>query len=175
MNNDKITILPDGSACFTASFPLPKTHWLYTKDAYGMTPPPPMGLRCGSRSGLSEQMSKTFEVLDSKKIDTEDLYRRVLSRHVANAVRYGIKVATNNGKEKDFDPDAIVQGVLVGLFGYHTTTGLTHWDGAMPLPSGLFSVLNGLIAEKCELPPLYGESLPFEEPKVTIDAVPLLD
>lgn len=35
MSDDTVTILPDGSAFFTASLPLPKDHWLYAPRAEG--------------------------------------------------------------------------------------------------------------------------------------------
>lgn len=37
------TILPDGSAFFVASFPLPETHWLYQRDPDGFIGDPPTG------------------------------------------------------------------------------------------------------------------------------------
>jgi hypothetical protein len=76
--------LPDGSGAFVASWPLPKTHWLY---AEGRNEPPPP----------------------------------VIPRHYADdvraAARYAIRASTMNGKEADFDPDAMVQNVVVGLLG----------------------------------------------------------
>lgn len=132
--------LPDGSGCFTASLPLPPDHWLFN----GEDDAPPMGLRCGQGTGL------------------EDLYRAVIGRHVSNAVRYALRVSTKRGTEKDFDPDAVVQSTLVGLFGYHTPTGTgtEDWHNPNPIPAGVFSVLNELLAGKNTSPPLYKESEP---------------
>ncbi len=31
--------------------------------------------------------------------------------------------ATMKGKEQDFDPDALIQNLIVGMLGYHTPTG----------------------------------------------------
>src|SRR5687767_4976642 len=93
MNN---TILPDGSAFLTASYPLPKDHWLYS--GHDNVPPMPMKI------GLSAE-------------------RTELVQQVAKAARYAIRTSTMNGKEQDFDPDAMVQNMIIGLLGYWTLTG----------------------------------------------------
>lgn len=93
MNN---TILPDGSAFFTASCPLPKDHWLYVE--HDNVPPMPMKI------GLSEERSE-------------------LVRQIREAARFAIRASTMNGKEQDFDPDAMVQNMIIGLVGYYTLTG----------------------------------------------------
>lgn len=41
MSDDTVHVLPDGSAFMTASFPLPKTHWLYERDPEGFIGDPP--------------------------------------------------------------------------------------------------------------------------------------
>lgn len=96
-HDDKTTILPDGSAFFTASFPLPSDHWLYA-DGHEQ---PPMGLKVG----------------------TDDPTRQILVEHVRAAARYAVRASTMNGKEPDFDPDAVVQNMVVGLLGYFTPDG----------------------------------------------------
>lgn len=88
--------LPDGSGAFTASWPLPKTHWLYAEGHE--EPPMPM------RVGVGPQRNQLA-----------DLVRR--------AARYAIRASTMNGKETDFDPDAMVQNFVVGLLGYWTEDG----------------------------------------------------
>ena len=47
---------------------------------------------------------------------------------VREAVKYAVRGATMSGKDMDFDPDALVQNALVGLFGYHTEDGLSDID-----------------------------------------------
>ncbi len=42
--DNQVTVLPDGSAFATASWPLPKTHWLYA-EGHNV---PPMPLRMGT-------------------------------------------------------------------------------------------------------------------------------
>lgn len=91
-------VLPDGSSFFTASMPLPKTHWIYEE-----TGEPPMGMRTG----------------------TADVRRKPLEQIVRDAAKYAIKACTMNGREKDFDPDALVQNMIVGMLGYHTEDGLS--------------------------------------------------
>ncbi len=39
-----VTVLPDGSACFTMSFPLPKDHWLYAERRDDEIPSPHLPL-----------------------------------------------------------------------------------------------------------------------------------
>lgn len=94
------TILPDGSAFTTVSYPLPAEHWLYA-DAVNE---PPMGMRTG----------------------TDDPRRVDLAEQIRAAGRYAVRCATMNGKEPDFDPDALVQQLVVGLLGYFTPDGLSH-------------------------------------------------
>lgn len=85
-------ILPDGSSFFTASFPLPKDHWLYAPREY--------------RDGEDEPADKPKPILTHEQRDA-----------VVAAVRYAIRAATMNGKENDFDPDALVQNAVVALCG----------------------------------------------------------
>lgn len=134
MTEDAI-VLPDGSSCFTASMPLPKDHWLYQPCSNT----PPMGLRLGSTAPYDAR------------------YRRVLSRHVQNAVRYAVRCATMNGQEKDFDPDALVQSAIIGLFGYHTDDGLSDdsFLNPSPVPNGYHGVMTELMGGLCVIPPLY--------------------
>ncbi len=96
MEKDKVYVLPDGSGCFVASLPLPKDHWLYAPER--SEPPMPM------RVGLGPK-------------------RTELVKQVREAARYAVRAATLNGKETDFDPDALVQNMVVGLLGYFTEDG----------------------------------------------------
>lgn len=86
--------LPDGSGFFTASLPLPKTHWLYAP-------------RC--------------QQWDNERDTCADQPRPILThaqrQEVIAAVRYAIRAATRNGESMDFDPDALVQNAVVALCG----------------------------------------------------------
>jgi hypothetical protein len=88
--------LPDGSGVFTASMPLPKDHWLYAEGSN--EPPMPMQVGLGPK-------------------------RNELAGQIREAAKYAIRASTMNGEEKDFDPDAIVQNMVVGLLGYWTENG----------------------------------------------------
>ena len=88
--------LPDGSGAFVASYPLPKDHWLYA-DHENV---PPAFMRIGIGPKRSE-----------------------LAKQIASAARHAIRASTMNGKEMDFDPDAMVQNMVVGLLGYWTEDG----------------------------------------------------
>ena len=51
---------------------------------------------------------------------------------VRAAIKYAIRGATMCGQEMDFDPDAMVQNMIVGLLGYWTADGLSS-DGRQTL------------------------------------------
>jgi hypothetical protein len=88
--------LPDGSGAFVASWPLPKTHWLYAEGPN--EPPMPMRVGLGAK-------------------------RNELADQIKAAARHAIRASTMNGKETDFDPDAMVQNMVIGLLGYWTEDG----------------------------------------------------
>lgn len=91
--NNQVTVLPDGSAFFTANMPLPKDHWLYAprdewddeRDEYAECPVP--------------------------------ILTNAQSKAVTTAARYAIRSATMCGRDNDFDPDALVQSMVYALCG----------------------------------------------------------
>lgn len=87
-----VTLLPDGSAFYTASFPLPKGHWLYVPRVY---------------DGVS---------VKPRELPTPILTHEQKAAVVA-AIRYAIRGATCCGKDMDFDPDALVQNAVYALCG----------------------------------------------------------
>ena len=87
-----VTVLPDGSAFATASFPLPKTHWMYAPRQY--------------MPGHDEPVELPTPVLTHADRD------RVIA-----AVRYAVRGATMCGQDNDFDPDALVQNAVYALCG----------------------------------------------------------
>ena len=89
------TILPDGSAFAVASFPLPKSHWLYQPRVY--------------MPGHDEPVELPTPVLTHAERD-----------RVVAAIRYAVRGATMCGKEIDFDPDALVQNAVYALCGPFT-------------------------------------------------------
>mgnify|MGYP001602381324 CR=1 FL=1 len=89
--------LSDGSGFALASFPLPKDHWL-TKEGYNDPPTPFL-------------------------MGTDDPARKEWEENIVAVTRYACRAATMNGKEMDFDPDAMVQNTVVGFLGYHTPDG----------------------------------------------------
>lgn len=86
--------LPDGSGFFTASFPLPKDHWIFETTSDGFTGPPPMPLRSWSGSSRDEMVTAIWA-----------------------AAKYAIRASTRCGRENDFDPDAMAMNMVVGLLG----------------------------------------------------------
>ena len=101
--------LPDGSGFTTGSYPLPRDHWLYAEGHE----PPPMPLRMGKSKA-----------------------RALVAEAIRDAARYAVRGATRNGQEVDFDPDAIVQNMVVGLVGYFTEDGTSgdEWDNPKEIP-----------------------------------------
>lgn len=83
-------VLPDGSSFFTMSFPLPENHWLHL-PGFNDSPAPFMEESKDNRKEWQEKITK--------------------------AAKYAIRSATMNGKIVDFDPDAMLQQIIVGLIG----------------------------------------------------------
>lgn len=96
MSGDNVHRLPDGSGFFTASMPLPGDHWLYAEGT-NESPAP-------WRIGVGKE-------------------RDMVAEQIRSAARYAIRASTMNGKETDFDPDAMVQNMVVGLIGCWTKDG----------------------------------------------------
>lgn len=96
------TILPDGSAFATASLPLPEDHWLTSGPNVPNVPPMPF------------------------RVGRENLRLRLaMIEKISAAARYAVRSATMNGASEDFDPDALVQNLLIGMLGYNTPDGLS--------------------------------------------------
>ena len=96
----EITVLPDGSAFGTISLPLPDDHWLFAEPESGYENPP-MPMRIG----------------------TDDPRRREMKEMLQQAGRYAVRAATANGKVDNYDPDAVIQNLIVGMLGYNTPDG----------------------------------------------------
>jgi hypothetical protein len=58
--------------------------------------------------------------------------REEFAAKIREAGRYAVRSATMNGKDMDFDPDALVQNLVVGMLGYWTNDGLSSDDWANP-------------------------------------------
>ena len=102
--------LPDGSGFAMMSMPLPADHWL-TKESAEYEPPP-MPFRLGTEEDGTNILSR---------IKT----REEFAKKILLAGRYACRAATMNGKEMDFDPDALLQNLVVGMLGYWTPDGLS--------------------------------------------------
>lgn len=102
--------LPDGSGVSVGSFPLPKDHWIYTEGSNV----PPMMLRCG----------------------TADPKRKELEQAIREGVKYALKASTMNGKDDDYDPDAVVQNAIVGIIGYFTPDGTDQTSDVQVIGAG---------------------------------------
>lgn len=100
---------PDGSGFATVSMPLPVNHWL-TLPGYDEPPAPFL-------------------------MGTDDPQRQEWAEKIRAAARYAVRGATINGTEDDFDPDAMVQNMVVGMLGYFTRDGLSHDSELVPDPA----------------------------------------
>lgn len=98
-NVNEVVVLPDGSGFATASWPLPKTHWIYA-EGRDETPMP-------FRIGLGDERTR-------------------LAQRIKDAAQVAIRRTTMNGQQMDFDPDALVQNLVVCMLGYWTSDGLSH-------------------------------------------------
>ncbi len=108
---EEVGLLPDGSGFAIGSFPLPKDHWLTANPEAFNVPPMPF------RMGKGEPERRRYE------------------QALRAAGRYAVRCATYNGKEMDFDPDALIQNLITGFLGYHTATGLSSDEWANPSPA----------------------------------------
>ncbi len=96
MNNvmpNSYTVLPDRTAFATASWPLPKDHWLYA----------PRGEWDNARDEYAECPTPILT----------NAHRQA----VAAAARYAIRGATMCGQDEDFDPDAMALNMVYALCG----------------------------------------------------------
>jgi len=105
--------LSDGSGFAVMSMPLPKDHWLTADpDKFEV---PPMPFRMGTASAPIHNK-------------TREMWAEALTK----AGRYAVRAATRNGKVEDFDPDALVQNIVIGMLGYNTPEGLSSDEWANP-------------------------------------------
>lgn len=86
--------LPDGSALFLMSFPLPPDHWLTQPRVYAT--------------------ESSFDTVDKP---TPILWRAIHEHNVRAAAKWAIRVSTDCGREMDFDPDALVMNFVYAICG----------------------------------------------------------
>lgn len=124
----EVGILPDGSGFATMSMALPENHWIYGKELNGEYEAPPMFFKMGaeeiaymgsSRNGRSAMIPATMT-------------KQEFAEKIREAGKYAVRSSTMNGKEMDFDPDALLQNLVVAFLGYWTDDGLSGDDWANP-------------------------------------------
>lgn len=93
---NEITKLPDGSAFTVAELSLPLNHWLYSQE----NNIPPMPYKMG--------------VVDPRRSE--------MVQNIRKATKYALRVSTMNG-QTDYDPDAVVQNMVIAMVGYFTLDG----------------------------------------------------
>lgn len=121
--------LPDGSGFALMSMPLPKTHWIYKGDrteSYGVFNTPPMPFQMGRED------QAIFACKREGAPMPDIMSREVVAEKIRRAGRYAIRASTMNGSDMDFDPDAMLQNLVVGMLGYWTETGLSSDEWANP-------------------------------------------
>ncbi len=52
--------------------------------------------------------------------------RKNMETIIREAGRYAIRASTSCGKYMDFDPDALLKNLIIGMLGYYTSDGLSH-------------------------------------------------
>jgi|WetSurMetagenome_2_1015567.scaffolds.fasta_scaffold00090_38 hypothetical protein len=117
------TVLPDGSGMAVASMALPDDHWLMSEERDA----PPMPFRIG--------------VSEGRHADHMGPRRGELAEMIRAAGRYAIRASTMNGQSMDFDPDAMLQNLVVGMLGYFSEDGLCGGgEDPTPVPPMLKSI-----------------------------------
>jgi hypothetical protein len=114
--------LPDGSGFAIMSMPLNKDHWIYQGDeqnSWGPSNVPPMPFKMGAKDVI-RMWPYRLPIPGIKTLNRQDMSDRIRA-----AGKYAIRCATMNGKEMDFDPDAMLQNLVVGFLGYWTADGLS--------------------------------------------------
>lgn len=129
---ERVNDIGDGSGFAIMSMPLRKDHWIYQRDVIpgGYTyNVPPMPFRMGSADvvyfGLDEGDVGSLIKTGQQRVPALKLDKRQFEKAIRAAGKYAVRCATMNGAEMDFDPDALLQNLVVGMLGYWTDTGLT--------------------------------------------------
>lgn len=129
--------LPDGSGFMVASFPLPETHWIYEGDrieTYGTFNTPPMVFKMGAKDKAILVIGQSDDPNDAglPVANGITMTKQGFAEAIREAGKYAVRCATMNGKEMDFDPDALLQNLVTGFLGYHTEDGLSDDEWANP-------------------------------------------
>ena len=93
----------DGFA--VGSFPLPDGHWLMADG--DNVPPMPW------RRGKGPERDR-------------------IEKELRSAAMFAVRATTRNGKDDDYDPDAMVTNFVIGMLGYFTEDGLSSDEWANP-------------------------------------------
>jgi hypothetical protein len=122
--------LPDGSGFAIMSMPLRPDHWIYGADrheSYGKFNVPPMVFRMGRGERAVLIIGKSSDPNDARLDRSKGvtMTKEGFAEQVRLAGKYAVRCATMNGKEMDFDPDALLQNLVVGFLGYWTENGLS--------------------------------------------------
>jgi len=124
-------ILPDGSGFAVISMSLKPTHWIYQKtNPLFDAPPMPLKMGSGERATIIIDDIPSKDCLDAGADGARGvtMTREGFAEIIREAGRYAIKASTMHGQEMNFDPDAMVQNLVVGLLGYWTDNGLSSCD-----------------------------------------------
>jgi hypothetical protein len=130
---ERVNDLGDGSGFAVMSIPLRKDHWIYQKDPVPgrsfTSNIPPMPFRMGTADvvyfALDEGDVGALIKTGQQRLPSIKLTKREFEKAIRAAGKYAVRTATMNGTEMDFDPDALLQNLVVGFLGYWTDNGLT--------------------------------------------------
>ena len=131
------------------SMPPKKDHWIYGDGTFNV---PPMPFRMGSSGHarlkiinplkrpptiseleaiLSEPDSPPIEIGPDGEVvagGRSAMTRDEFADRIRDAGRYAVKCATMDGREMDFDPDALIQNLVVGMLVLWNDDGLCKGD-----------------------------------------------
>jgi hypothetical protein len=113
--------LPDGSGFAIMSMPLPEDHWI-TQPGYNVSPMP---FRMGTKDRVVITRWHWWNRFVWRTVPKPVLDRQQMADRIRAAGRYAIRASTMNGKDMDFDPDAMLQNLVNGMLGYWTADGLS--------------------------------------------------
>lgn len=139
--------LPDGSGFMLASFPLSKDHWIYKgtnedilngyvrHESYGDFNVPPMVFKMGAKDKAAITIGQPDDDPSDAGIPVGrgvTMTKKGFAEAIRAAGRYAVRCSTLNGADMDFDPDALLQNLVVGFLGYWTEDGLSSDEWANP-------------------------------------------
>ena len=119
--------LPDDSGFAVMTMPLPASHWLHGDPACER-----FVCEYEGKTITHEAPPMPYPMGTTADVRHFSMTRQEFAENIRRAGKYAIRVSTDKGKLMDFDPDAMLQNLIVGMLGYWTETGLSDDEWANP-------------------------------------------